>query len=103
MAYAIISNGGNVNYGIKHLTVDKEDDIFYLGATAQPGSTIYCIDTQSRYVMNTKREWVKQGGGGAVSGNDDTIYEGGDLNNEDTATPDTDDNTNDLVYEGGKP
>lgn len=103
MAYAIVSNGGNANYGIKHLTVDNEDDIFYLGATAQPGSTIYCIDTQSRYVMNTRREWVKQGGGGAVPGNDDIIYEGGDLNNE-GAAPDTDDDEeNEFIYEGGKP
>lgn len=101
MSYSIVSNSGKINYGVKHLTVDNEDDVFYLGVTAQPGSTIYCIDTQSKYIMNTRREWVKQSN--SALGDDDIIYEGGDSNNESTDTSNDNDDSEDFVYEGGRP
>ena len=123
MGYHVLANREKVRYGVKSFVVDTLDDIKQLPNTAA-GSTVYCIETQKKYIMDTQGYWrVAKNMGGGNSGLGDLdgvdlvfdgteITEGGDGTFDDVntsyiwdggvVTPNA--NTNvDYVWDGGNP
>ena len=56
--YKIVSNDGDVAYGIKEFVCDAFDDLNTL-PPCQMGSSAIVIATAEVYMKNSKGEWVK--------------------------------------------
>lgn len=56
--YKLISNDGDVSYGIKEFVCDTPEDIVTL-PSCQMGSTCVVISTSDVYMLNSQKEWVK--------------------------------------------
>lgn len=56
--YKLVSNDGDVSYGIKEFVCDTPEDIVTL-PSCQMGSTCIVISTASVYILNSQKEWVK--------------------------------------------
>lgn len=84
----IRANGRKIAYGIKHFNLDTENDFSKLnGYVLVPGCTAFVIETSTRYILNSKMEWVEikkynggaSGGGGSIDGD----YDGGSIDGTD--------------------
>ena len=53
------SNSGHTAYGLKSFVIDTKKDLDHLPIDVQMGSTAFCIEDSSVYMMNGSREWVK--------------------------------------------
>ena len=51
------SQSGHVTYGLQEFMIDTVDDLNHLPIDAPMGSTAFCIETSSVYVLNGKGEW----------------------------------------------
>ena len=51
------SQSGHVAYGLLEFMIDTVDDLNHLPIDALMGSTAFCIETGSVYVLNSKGEW----------------------------------------------
>lgn len=56
--YKIISNDGDVAYGLKQFACDSPEDLKDLPSCAM-GSVVIVISTAEVYMINSKKEWVK--------------------------------------------
>lgn len=54
----ILSNNGHVTYGIVSLVMDKESDLESLPTDVQMGSTAFCIENSTVYMINSEKKWV---------------------------------------------
>lgn len=52
-----ISQSGHVAYGLQEFMIDTVKDLNQLPINIPMGSTAFCIETGSVYVLNGKREW----------------------------------------------
>lgn len=73
MSVRISKSGEHVQQGTVIYTADNESDIQSLPTTCTPGSTCFCIETSTTYILNNQGEWkVKStagsGGGGGGGG-----------------------------------
>lgn len=60
MSY-IVKQGEDINYQYKEVIVDTEAEVSTVdSANMCPGSIIYVVDNGSFYMLNTKKEWIKQ-------------------------------------------
>ena len=50
-------HSGHVAYGLQEFMIDTVNDLNYLPVDAPMGSTAFCIETGSVYVLNGKGEW----------------------------------------------
>ena len=56
--YKVISNDGDVAYGIKELVCDTVEDLKTL-PSCQMGSSVLVIEDATVYMKNGEGEWVK--------------------------------------------
>ena len=54
-----ISNSGHTAYGLKEYVIDKKADLQDLPIDIAIGSTAFCIEDSSVYMINSSREWVE--------------------------------------------
>lgn len=99
----MISIGANRNrkaYGIKHYNLDTESELSKINVNREVmGTTAFVIETSQRYMLNGSKEWKKinvatSGGNGGVNPDEDFVYDGGGVSDDDT--PD-----DENIYEGG--
>ena len=55
----IASNSGNIAYGLKNYVIDKKVDLQNLPIDVPMGSTAFCIEDSSVYMINSSGEWVE--------------------------------------------
>lgn len=55
----IISNSGQTAYGLKDYVIDKKADLQALPVNVPMGSTAFCIEDSSVYMINSSGEWVE--------------------------------------------
>ena len=53
------SNSGHAAYGLKDYVIDTVNDLNYLPIDAPMGSTAFCIENSSVYMINSSGEWVE--------------------------------------------
>ena len=53
------SNSGHAAYGLKDYVIDKKTDLQNLPIDAPMGSTAFCIEDSSIYMINSSEEWVE--------------------------------------------
>ena len=80
MSVRISKSGEHVQQGTVVYTADTESDIESLPNTCTPGSTCFCIETSTTYILNNQGEWkVKStSGGGGGGGGGGTSYPSAD-------------------------
>ena len=82
MGSAIVKNNDKTHYGLNQYIIDTEDDLETIPTNAKPGSTAFCIEDSSYYMLNTQRQWkpvnLGSGGGGSGQPYDGLIYDGGE-------------------------
>lgn len=90
MAYILKRNGKTPNIPFKHFNCDTPSDLSKIDLYLVPmGSTCRIISTGDTYILNSRKEWVKQpkgviNSGGEVMPDDPTVpgkgnWDGGDL------------------------
>lgn len=55
----ITSNSGHTTYGLKDYILDKKTDLQDLPVDVPMGSTAFCIEDGSVYMINSSGEWVE--------------------------------------------
>ena len=55
----ITSNSGHTAYGLKSFVMDTKKDLDYLPIDVPIGSTAFCIEDSSVYMINSSGEWVE--------------------------------------------
>ena len=55
----ITSNSGHTAYGLKSYVIDKKVDLQNLPFNVPMGSTAFCIEDGSVYMINSSGEWVE--------------------------------------------
>lgn len=55
----ITSNSGQTAYGLKSFVIDTKEDLDYLPINVSIGSTAFCIEDSSVYMINSSGEWVE--------------------------------------------
>lgn len=69
MSVRISKSGEHVQQGTVIYTADTESDISSLPIGCTPGSTCFCIETSTTYILNNQGEWkVKTSSGGEEGG-----------------------------------
>ena len=53
------STSGNTAYGLKDFVIDKKSDLQNLPVNVPMGSTAFCIEDGSVYMINSSGEWVE--------------------------------------------
>ena len=53
------SNSGHTAYGQKEYVIDKKDDLNHLPVDIPMGSTAFCIEDSSVYMINSSGAWVE--------------------------------------------
>ena len=53
------SNSGHAAYGLKDYVIDKKIDLQNLPVDVPMGSTAFCIEDSSVYMINSSGEWVE--------------------------------------------
>lgn len=76
MGYSIYKQDSNISYNLKKFIADTPSDLSTIPTTCAAGSTIFIISTSTKYMLNTRGEWVplSTGGGGGVAAGIKTIY-----------------------------
>ena len=60
MSYTV-QQGGRIDYNYKETFIDLESELNTLSVESMcPGSVIYVIENGNIYILNQKREWIKQ-------------------------------------------
>ena len=54
-----ISNSVHAAYGLKDYVIDKKSDLQNLPIDVPMGSTAFCIEDSSAYMINSSGEWVE--------------------------------------------
>ena len=55
----ITSQSGHTAYGLKDFVMDKKSDLQNLPIDVPMGSTAFCIEDSSAYMINSSGEWVE--------------------------------------------
>ena len=55
----ITSNSGHTAYGLKSFVIDTKEDLDYLPINVPMGSTAFCVEDSSVYMINSSGEWVE--------------------------------------------
>lgn len=55
----ITSNSEHPAYGLKSFVIDTKEDLDYLPIDVTIGSTAFCIEDSSVYMINSSGEWVE--------------------------------------------
>ena len=55
----ITSNSGHTAYGLKSFVIDTKEDLDYLPIDVPMGSTAFCVEDSSVYMINSSGEWVE--------------------------------------------
>lgn len=55
----ILSDNGNISYGVKDFCLDSKADLKNLPKDCRAGSTAFVIEDNSAYMLNSSGEWVK--------------------------------------------
>lgn len=55
----ITSNSGDTAYGLKSFVIDTKEDLDYLPINVPMGSTAFCVEDSSIYMINSSGEWVE--------------------------------------------
>ena len=55
----ITSNSGHEAYGLKSFVIDTKEDLDYLPINVPMGSTAFCVEDSSVYMINSSGEWVE--------------------------------------------
>ena len=100
--FSIGANSNKIAYGIKHYILDAEKDFEAMPTDIKVGCTCFVIETSKYYMLNHQSKWVEispfgessSSSGGNGSGDDDYIYDGGDVV---PSEPEKDD----IIYDGG--
>ena len=92
----IARNGNKKAYGIKHYNLDTVEELNELDPKRQVmGTTAFVISTSQYYMVNGSGEWKQiNPKGGSTTPDDEIIYDGGGIEN---TIPGDDDS----IYEGG--
>ena len=53
------SNSGHTMYGLKEYIIDKKIDLLNLPIDVPMGSTAFCIEDSTVYMINSSGEWVE--------------------------------------------
>ena len=53
------SNSGHAAYGLTDYVLDKKSDLQNLPIDVPMGSTAFCIEDSSAYMINSSGEWVE--------------------------------------------
>lgn len=53
------STSGHTAYGLKDFVIDKKSDLQNLPVNVPMGSTAFCIEDGSVYMINSSGEWVE--------------------------------------------
>ena len=53
------SQSGHATYGLKEFIIDTVNDLKYLPVNVPMGSTAFCIENSSVYMINSSGEWVE--------------------------------------------
>lgn len=53
------SNSGHATYGLKDYVIDKKSDLQSLPIDVPMGSTAFCIEDSTVYMINSSGEWVE--------------------------------------------
>lgn len=53
------STSGHIAYGLKDFVMDKKSDLQNLPVNVPMGSTAFCIEDGSVYMINSSGEWVE--------------------------------------------
>lgn len=59
--YNIVKNGAHAQHGTYEIIADFEADIATASTNLAPGSTIFCIENSTVYVLTPSKEWVEKG------------------------------------------
>jgi hypothetical protein len=59
MAYSFMKESGNTKKYVSELVADSLSDIDNLPTNCRAGSTCFCIENLSVYILNNSNEWVK--------------------------------------------
>lgn len=59
MAYTIMSQNGNTQYGVTEYVVDQASDIASLPTDIAPGSVAIVTANSDVYMLNNSETWVK--------------------------------------------
>lgn len=104
MSVRISKSGEHVQQGTVIYTADNENDIQSLPTTCTPGSTCFCIETSTTYILNNQGEWkVKStAGGGGGGGGGGSAYPSADtrefpISNDNLTFTTQSKNYNDIV------
>ena len=54
-----ISNSGHIAHGLKDYVIDEKADLQNLPIDVPMGSTAFCIEDSSIYMINSSGEWVE--------------------------------------------
>lgn len=52
-----VSQSGHVKYGVQEFIIDTLADLDSLPLDVPMGSTAFCIETSTVYMLNGKKEW----------------------------------------------
>ena len=53
------SQSGHTAYGLQEFIIDTVNDLNYLPVDVLMGSTAFCIENSSVYMINSSGEWVE--------------------------------------------
>ena len=57
----LLRQGGRTDYNYKEYYLDEESELNQIDKTVCcPGSIAYVIATKTTYMLNSKKEWIKQ-------------------------------------------
>lgn len=57
----LVKQGGQTDYNYKEFYLDNEDELNKINKdSCCPGSVAYVVSTQTVYMLNSKKEWIKQ-------------------------------------------
>lgn len=56
---SLLSNNGKEAYGLTNYVIDKKDDLAKLPQNETMGSTAFCIEDSSVYMINSEGKWVE--------------------------------------------
>lgn len=76
--FNIVKNGVHTQYGVQKLVADFESDVVTAPTNMAPGSTMFCIEKSTTYILTPQRIWVKFSENGGGGGECDHEYYGDD-------------------------
>ena len=76
----ILTNSGEVAYGVQRLLLDTPTDFAYIGNNYETGTTAFIISTSQNFMLNSEKQWVEiflnsgNSGGGGEAPDPNALY-----------------------------